>query len=96
MNIDDTKKNPKLGPVKYGVNIPYITAMDFLFKEERTTSINGVSRKTFLSYPKHLKMTLFIDDPKIDKIRKIEFMQRYMIVDEIKEAGNQSFNKGEY
>jgi hypothetical protein len=54
------------------------------------------NRQQFLSYPKHLKATLFLDDPKLDKIRGIEFMQRYIVVDEIKEQANECYFKGEY
>lgn len=94
----ESKKNPKLAPAKFGVNVPFVTAFDFMFKEERVSfrGLKGASRSTFLSYPKHLKMTLFLDDPKIEKIRKLEFMQRYMVIDEIKEMGNECYNKGEY
>lgn len=56
----------------------------------------AASRENFLSYPKHLKATLFLDDPKLDKIRGIEFMQRYMVIDEIREQGNECYFKTDY
>lgn len=75
-----------------------MTAFDFLFKDEKPLFRKGadISREKFLSYPKHLKTTLFLDDPKLERIRKIEFMQRYMVIDEIRESGNEFFFKGNY
>lgn len=72
--------------------------MDFLFKEDRVDfrSEMVASREVFLSYPKHVKLTLFMDEDKFEKIRKLEFMQRYMVIDEIREAGNELLYKGEY
>jgi Tetratricopeptide repeat len=69
-----------------------------MFKEDKFSfkGVNSAGRSTFLSYPKHLKMTLFLDDPKLEKIRKLEFMQRYMVIDEIKELGNECYNLGQY
>lgn len=103
MNIAEPKKNPKLAPAKMGVDIPYSTAFDFLFKEN-ALSISGiagknrykVSRKRFLSHPKHLKITLFLDNPQLLKIREMEVLQKYMVIDEIKEIGNEHYSKGEY
>lgn len=72
--------------------------MDFMFKEDRIEfkSEHVASREVFLSYPKHVKLTLFMDDEKLEKIRSLEFMQRYMVTDEIREAGNELLFKAEY
>jgi tetratricopeptide (TPR) repeat protein len=87
-----------LAPARYGVSIPFVTCMDFLFKEEHIGPFPGTpkSREKFLSYPKHLKLTLFYDDDKFQKVRKLEFMQRYMVIDELKEAANEHYFKGDY
>jgi tetratricopeptide (TPR) repeat protein len=94
----ESKKNPKLAPARYGVCIPFVTCMDFLFKEEHIGAFTGKSksREKFLAYPKHLKLTLFYDDEKFQKVRKLEFMQRYMVVDELKEAANEHYFKADY
>jgi tetratricopeptide (TPR) repeat protein len=97
MNIEESKKNPKLGPAKFGVNLPFMTPFDFVFGDDRPMSRKmAASREKFLAYPKHLKATLFLEDPKLNKIRGIEFMQRYMVIDEIREQGNECFFKANY
>lgn len=97
MNIEEAKKNPKLGPAKYGVNIPFFTPFDFAFGDDKTIGKKrNIGRENFMGYPKHLKTTIFLDDEKLVKIRKIEFMQRYMVIDEIREQGNECFFKGDY
>lgn len=80
------------------MNLPYFTAFDFVFKDENLSlgCPRSGKREKFLGYPKHLKLTLFIDDPKIEKIRKMEFMQRYMVIDEIKELGNEAYFNSDY
>ncbi len=72
--------------------------MDFLFKEEHIGPFTGKakSREKFLAYPKHLKLTLFYDEERFQKMRKLEFMQRYMVVDELKEAANEHYFKADY
>lgn len=97
MNVEESKKNPKLGPAKFGVDIPFISPFDFAFGEDRAFSRKrAAKRDTFNSCPKHLKTTIFLDDPKLDKIRGLEFMQRYMVVDEIREQGNECYFRGDY
>lgn len=43
-----------------------------------------------------MKLSIFYDDEKFEKIRKTEFMQRYMMVDELKEFANDSYFKGDF
>lgn len=78
--------------------MPYVSVFDFMFKEDRHHLMSGdySPRSTFLSYPKHLKMTLFFDEPRLVKVRQFEFLQRYLVVDELREHANKYYYSAEY
>jgi hypothetical protein len=60
--------------------------------------INEFRKKTIIlkSYPRHLKNTLFINDERINNLRKREFTLIFFGYDEIKDRANKLYKQKKY
>lgn len=99
MQMDETKKNPKLEPFPHMFEVPYSSPMDFMFNRQSLfgdRANNPNLRETFDKYPIYLKETLFLDDKSINELRGVEIAQRFMAVEEIKEKGNESYHAQDF
>ena len=54
------------------------------------------NREKFDSYPIFLKHTLFHNEEKFDKIRKLEVAHRFFVYDKFREQGNKKYNKNRF
>lgn len=53
-------------------------------------------RLKFDQYPIYLQETLFYNDIKLSRLRKMEISQRFFVCDEWRELGNRHYHKGHY
>ena len=76
--------------------IPYISTLRHLFSFRGILSkgkTNPDSRNNFDTYPIFLKHTLFHNEEKFEKIRKLEVAHRFFVYDKFREQGNKRYNK---
>lgn len=63
---------------------------------QRNFNQNRPSREKFNSYPKYLKLSLFIEQEVFTKIRGTEITQRYLSLEEFRERGNECVFKKQF
>jgi len=92
----ESKKPPALEHLEPSFEIPYISTLRHLFTFRGILS-KGKScpenREKFENYPIFLKHTLFHNEEKFEKIRKLEVAHRFFIYDKFREQGNKKYNR---
>ena len=54
------------------------------------------TRKVFDEYPIYLKHTLFHNDEEMQKLRKFEMANQFLVFDSLRESANKMFNQQKY
>ena len=75
---------------------PYISPLRYLinFRGFLNNSTSNEGREKWESLPVFLKHTLFHNEEKMEKIRKLEVAHRFFIYDKFKEQAHKRLNKG--
>jgi len=92
----ESKKPPSLAHFEQTFEIPYISPMRHLFNFRGILSKNKASpeeKEKFEAYPIYLKHTLFHNEEKFEKIRKLEVAHRFFVYDKFREQGNKKYNR---
>jgi len=92
----ENKKPPSLAHLEPSFEIPYISTLRHLFTFRGILSkgkSNPDARNNFDSYPIFLKHTLFHNEEKFEKIRKLEVAHRFFVYDKFREQGNKKYNR---
>jgi len=92
----ESKKPPALAHFEPSFEIPYISPMRHLFNFRGILSKNKASpeeKEKFEAYPIYLKHTLFHNEEKFEKIRKLEVAHRFFVYDKFREQGNKKYNR---
>jgi len=92
----ENKKPPALAHLEPSFEIPYISTLRHLFSFRGILSkgkSNPDSKSNFESYPIFLKHTLFHNEEKFEKIRKLEVAHRFFVYDKFREQGNKKYNR---
>jgi ribosomal protein L12E/L44/L45/RPP1/RPP2 len=92
----ESKKPPSLAHLEPSFEIPYISTLRHLFTFRGILSKNHSSnenKEKFDTYPYFLKHTLFHNEEKFEKIRKLEVAHRFFVYDKFREQGNKKYNR---
>lgn len=93
----DSKKAPALEHLEPAFEIPYISPLRHLFNFRGILAKGKTSspeeKEKFDSYPIYLKHTLFHNEEKFEKIRKLEVAHRFFVYDKFREQGNKKYNR---
>ena len=91
MDIPPARRPPKLEPLPFSYEVPYVSSLQFLLEQKTVFGDDGkaLCRKKFDSYPMYYKETLFLDDDALKNARKLEMMQRMINIDTVRETANE-------
>jgi ribosomal protein L12E/L44/L45/RPP1/RPP2 len=95
----ESKKPPSLGHLEPSFEIPYISTLRHLFTFRGILSKGNKSaenRENFEKYPIFLKHTLFHNEEKFEKVRKLEVAHRFFVYDKFREQGNKKYNRNRF